>query len=429
MYSRPAESLPLTMANYQILIVGAGMAGLHCAMRLSERHPHILIAVAEAYNYVGGRCFTYKDKSKDLAWESGAGRIHSSHTLVTRYIDKYKLTKIPLPTQEDWFSSSSHTFSPNIWDGSADMLVDALSHLDKKTLATRTIEEILVKTYGEKDAKNFLKRFAYRSEVNTLRADLGLKAMHNEMGSSHFYVVKEGLGELASRMRKTLEGRGVKFLLGHRLSAVEPHTSPIVCKFTKTTLRADKVILALHSEALRKINPFANLPVLKHLKMQPLLRTYGVFPRSEGKEGKDCLWFQGFHKTVTDSLLRFIIPVNQEKGIIMTSYTDGDDTKPWAKILRDKGENGLKTAIVSELSKAFPDKKIHPTYFKAHLWHDGCTYWTPGLYDPEELSEKVMKPIPNSWQQLYVCGESFSLRQAWIEGALEHSDKLINKFF
>jgi monoamine oxidase len=422
MSSRPAESLPLTMANYQILIVGAGMAGLHCAMRLSERNPHILIAVAEAYNYVGGRCFTYKDKSKDLAWESGAGRIHSSHAMVTHYVDKYKLTKIPLPTQEDWLSSKSHTISPNIWEGSANMLVDTLLHLDKKTLATRTIEEILIQTYGEKDAKNFLKRFAYRSEVNTMRADLALKSLANEMGSApSFYVVKEGLSELASRMRKTLEDRGVKFLLGHRLSAIEPRTTPIVCKFTKTTLKADKVILALHSEALRKINPFANLPVLKHLKMQPLLRTYGVFPKDSFQ--------QGLHKTVTDSPLRFIIPINQEKGIVMTSYTDGDDTKPWVKILQDKGENGLKTAIVSELSRAFPGKNTRPTYFKSHLWNDGCTYWTPGLYDPEELSEKVMKPIPNSWQQLYVCGESFSLRQAWIEGALEHSDKLINKFF
>jgi hypothetical protein len=40
-----------------------------------------------------------------------------------------------------------------------------------------------------------------------------------------------------------------------------------------------------------------------------------------------------------------------------------------------------------------------------------------------------MRPLPSCWQNVYVCGESYSERQAWIEGALEHSEKLLRKFF
>jgi monoamine oxidase len=206
-----------------------------------------------------------------------------------------------------------------------------------------------------------------------------------------------------------------------RLCAIEPNTTPIICKFSKQILTADKLILAVPSEALKKISPFANLPALKHIQMTPLLRTYGVFKTNA--EGQP--WFADLHKTVTDSPLKFIIPVNASKGIIMTSYTDGEDTKPWTKILA-KGEPALKNAIMTETRKLFPARTIpQPIYFKAHLWKNGCSYWTPGLYDPVAMGNKIMNP----WDNLYVCGESYSQRQAWVEGALEHADALIHKFF
>ena len=112
----------------------------------------------------------------------------------------------------------------------------------------------------------------------------------------------------------------------------------------------------------------------------------------------------------------------------MTSYTDAEDTKPWTKILKTDGEKALKKSIMTEMTKMFPGVP-NPLFFKSHLWSKGTTYWTPGLYDPVEMGEKIMNPLPNFWPNLYVCGESFSQRQAWVEGALENADALINKFF
>lgn len=406
--------------DYHILIVGAGIAGLHCAMRLSEGSTK-KIAIAEAYDYVGGRCFTYRKGS--LQWESGAGRIHTSHKLITKYVDKYGLTKIPLDSTEAWISSETREIQENTWASLSKFITTSLSHLSPKILATHTVQQILVKLHGINETKTLLHHFPYRSEVNTMRADLALKSLKGEMGSEGgFYIVKEGLDTLMKRMRSTLESRGVHFLLNHRLSAIEKHTTPIVCKFANTTLLADKVILSLHSDALKQINPFQNLPALKCLKMQPLLRTYSVYPTPA--------WFHGFPKIVTDSTIRFIIPIRADKGVIMSSYTDAENTEPWAKILNTEGEASLEREIRKETRRLFPSLDIpRPTFFKAHLWKHGCTYWTPGLYDPRHLSEKIMRPLPSCWQNVYVCGESYSERQAWIEGALEHSEKLLRKFF
>ena len=36
----------------------------------------------------------------------------------------------------------------------------------------------------------------------------------------------------------------------------------------------------------------------------------------------------------------------------------------------------------------------------------------------------MINPIPN----IYICGEAYSKKQAWIEGSLETSNEVIKKF-
>ena len=106
----------------------------------------------------------------------------------------------------------------------------------------------------------------------------------------------------------------------------------------------------------------------------------------------------------------------------MTSYTDAEDARYWFKIL-EKGEDVLQAAIMKELRITFPQYTIpDPIFFKAHPWYQGCTYWLPGNYSPQEMSKKIMNPLPN----VYVCGESYSVgKQCWIEGALENADAML----
>jgi protoporphyrinogen oxidase len=95
------KSPPCENHTVDILVVGAGLAGLHSAMQLSKKHPDASIIIAEAYNYTGGRVLTYKPKvafgmpkAKDIQWEMGAGRIHRSHHKTLSYIAKYGLTTL-----------------------------------------------------------------------------------------------------------------------------------------------------------------------------------------------------------------------------------------------------------------------------------------------------------------------------------------------
>jgi monoamine oxidase len=145
--------------------------------------------------------------------------------------------------------------------------------------------------------------------------------------------------------------------------------------------------------------------------MEPLTRIYAQYPTPA--------WFADIPKFVTDSPLRYVIPMDPTSGTIMISYTDADDTRWWRGL---KGK-ALIRAIQSELHVVFPDRTIpDPIWMNAYEWSEGCTYWRPGDYDPATVASQLMNPSPN----LYVCGESLSVgHQAWMEGALESAEALL----
>ena len=106
----------------------------------------------------------------------------------------------------------------------------------------------------------------------------------------------------------------------------------------------------------------------------------------------------------------------------MISYTDNVFAKHFMKMNTELMEK----EVMKDLRELFPEREIpDPTFFKAHPWTDGVSYWLPGNYKPAHVSVEALKPGPG----IYVCGESFSLRQGWMEGALEHAALLLRTHF
>jgi protoporphyrinogen oxidase len=341
--------------------------------------------------------------------------------MVKNYVTKYGLTLFPLPSAQDWLKEGKEPV-PDPWTEISELIDSAVSDLEPSILATHTVKQILDATVGKERATELCIHFAYRAELETLRADLALKTFRNEMKTAaNFYVVYQGLSSLTKAMKEELESKKVKFLMNHKLTKVsKARDGTTLCTFTGSSIKANRLILALDSNSLKRVAPFQNHPTLKHLTMKPLLRTYGIFPFPP--------WFALMKKLVTDSPIRFMIPVNPILGSIMTSYTESQDAELWTEVLEKKGEVALKKEVMKELRNLFPETKIpDPLFFKAHSWKNGCTYWTPGIYDPSKESEKIMQPFPN--QSLYICGESFSLHQTWMEGALMHAETMLKKFF
>lgn len=403
-----------------ILIVGAGLAGLHSALQLSERFPKAKICIAEAYNYTGGRVLTYSPKGfPGIQWEMGAGRIHRSHHRILSYCSDYGLTILPISSESIFVPETTKVGIDDPWPHTSSAINTLLHKLKPDILATNTVDTLLKKVTGD---TNQLMTFPYSAETHVLRADMALQSFQKEMGSSEgFVIVKEGLSALIDGMVKELKHRGVVFLFDHRLVDLDTRDCKAIFA-NECTISYNKCIVALHAKALKQIPITQKLPAVQNVLMCPLLRIYAIFETHKGRS-----WFSDIPKIVTDSPLRFIIPINPTKGVIMISYTDASDTEFWNSILEKKGLSGLQDAIMKEVRKLFPDRHIpDPLYLKPHPWSEGCSYWKAGSYSVKEMSESIINPIPN----VYICNESFSTtHQCWMEGALDHADEMLKHFF
>lgn len=396
---------------WDVIIVGAGIAGLHVGIETLKLHPKSHVLILEKYNYVGGRIVTYRHKGNQ--WEIGAGRIAANHKKVLGLMTRYGLHSVPIGTGES--NRILHNeIVPNPFLSLMSTYLSPLFFLPDSVLASHTLADLLKDIHGSKKAAEFYHLFPYWAEIHLMRADYALKSFMSEFaGTTEFYGCAEGLGSITDHMAAEFKERGGTIRTETELIRVEDGGKTLFLK--DETLETRTTVLALHSDALKKLTTIIpKMPFLKHLQMSPLVRMYAVFPTS---------WFKEVGRIVTENPVRYIIPVNPKKHIVMISYTDGKDASHWMRRQKEVGDKGVQKEVMAEIRKLFPDISIpDPTLFKIYPWTSGCTYWLPSStpFDPADVSLHIDK-------HLFVCGESVSTNQAWMEGALDSAFKLLTE--
>ena len=415
------------MEHLPLVIVGAGLAGLRVADGLADKGV-TNITVLERYPNVGGRVVTHRENN--LQYEIGAGRIHTSHTRVLSLARRFRLHTFPIGEDVEWVARKTPaTPEPDGFSVVLDGIRMMLQTASPRTLATHTLAELLPPAWAP-----LLKRFPYWAELYLQRADAALEAFKPDAplaAYGHFVGLREGLDALTTHLANAVRRKGVALRTRYRIQDVRRAPEggfDIVGDFGKKAearpfhIRARRVILATCRCSMSIFSVLARTPMLRQLQTSPLLRIYAVYPPNP-RTGR--VWFDGLAKTVTDSPLRYVIPIDPAKGLIMISYTDGPtDTEYWRKMASDAQ---LLRGIQREVRHLFetrfgpiPD----PVYLKRHDWPSGCTYWVPGRYDIGEAIEKAMHPEKGLW----VVGESVSRQQAWMEGALESAERLLGQW-
>ncbi len=420
-----------THAVYDCICVGSGVGGLSAALNLQKEYPTWKIAVVEKYKGLGGRTYSYSPPGfEGVSWEMGAGRVSGSHVKLKALLKKYGLNLVPISNQLAFKADGSAPIVPNPFESfSVPAFLSPLTLLDLELQKKHTLYELTVSVYGKERADSIFVEFPYFGEVKTLRADLALATFLQGEMSSHdnYFVVAEAFSELIRKMADEFQSKGGVVLTRHSVLDVQKAdgtATDIVVEFGRKedefhgtiTLRASKcVVLGLHCDALRKIPGLRGMRQLDLVETNPLFRIYAIFPKPA--------WFRGLGRVVTEGGIRYMIPINEAKGVTMISYTDGKDTETYHKA-EQRGERALQKAVMKDVRALFPDKKIpDPVFIRGHYWETGCTYWLPGDYDVKAESLAACYPLPTTLPRVFVCGESFSLRQAWVEGALEHTEQ------
>ena len=381
------------------VIVGAGIAGLWIADHLCQETDDTVL-ILEKEGHIGGRVLT----SAKHGYEIGAGRIDlRDHHRVMALVKRFGLRTYAHGKGSLWKALGDDHPEPNTFAATWAPLIRLFATLDPRILGSHTLKELAAKTVGT----DLLIRFPYRAETETLRADLGIRAFLGEMSEEPtFGSVVGGLSLITKGLADSVTAAGGLIELNTTVTDIQRSGSGSRVLCHTQIIDADRVILALPVVPLRKFAILKDFWPLHHLTMKPLTRIYA-------KMGKPwCL-----DRLITDSPLRYIIPIKPKEGIVMISYTESQDTRRWTRL---KGRPLIK-ALRSELAKLFKGKPVPKIEWAiAYEWSDGCSYWTPGSYNPAAASRAALEVAPG----LHLVGESFSLRQAWMEGALDHAAAL-----
>lgn len=411
---------------YDLIVVGAGLSGLYVAVEWLKKNPSKSCCLLEKYGYTGGRVVTYHTyvpgRGK-LHWEGGAGRIANHHHRVRRLLTRYGLTFAPL--SGSW--GFSYPLLPSPFTPLTDLYLPPLAQLSPRLLGQTTLSTLLRKVYGSARTKAYLATFPYYAEFHSLRADLALASLQSDLHSpAGFGVCAEGLSALTDALTREFLLRGG--VLQQRCTVERVcYTERPLCLTVSERASKDadpitrheyslRVVLALDASSLHHIQGVSHLPVLRHLKMIPLLRIYAVFPVHQGKS-----WFSDISTTVLDSPLRFFIPIQPDKGVVMISYTEGPTAEYWMTMSPDQRQR----EVLAEARRVFSPRTIpDPLFFHSHPWKTGCTYWQPGTYDPVKESERSIQPFPG--HPLYLSSESFAVMQCWMESALIQAEAVLD---
>jgi protoporphyrinogen oxidase len=402
--------------KYDIIIVGGGISGLFLAYKLKDTKQNILLIEKE--KELGGRIHTiYKT---DFHYECGAGRISNKHNKLMTLIDELDLGDQLYELSKDIDVIIHNKESPISIYSLFNQLFEKSKGLDKEYLKNIVLFQLLIDVFDYDTAVNIKDAFGYDSEIMTLNALAALEMFKKDLfkNDTKYYVFKEGLSKITETLANKLElFDNVTIKLSEGLEKIE---DSYISSDKKNRFYYEKLILTIPQENLVNIEYLKDVKNLDSVQGIPLLRIYFKYPV------KDCkAWFKDIKRTTTDNYIRHIIPVNYKKGLIMISYTDGYPTELLSS-LHQRGEKVLVEAIHKEIKDIFGIKKKIPypqgVYF--HLWENGCHFWKKG-FNMNEIYDSMIKPIKD--KELYLCGESYSKKQAWIEGSLETCYDVLKK--
>ena len=403
--------------NYDVIIIGGGIAGINSALRLSNNKKVLLL---DDRNYWGGRISTKYQPQ----YEIGAARFSNKHKLLNKLVKKYNLTKVALPQTVDYLHDNNGTieFISDIHktlDSYFQKIVTKSKLYPQAKLKTMTLFEFINLYNDPETSQQIVDMFGYFSEIKMMNAYDALNTFKADFVNVQYFVLKEGLTHLCNLMIQEAKEKGCICKNETIVTNVRKQGHKFEVSTNSDTYQGAKVVFAIKGGQLEQFNILK--PVHRYINCvhsSELLRIYAKYPvRTDG------VWFSNLRKMTTNSFLRQIIPINYQDGLIMISYTDGADTQSFkGKNNKLMKETKIKDKIHTELNRLFRGTVPPPSYFKVHYWSVGAHHWKSGC-DSDKICKQMLNPLKN----IYICGEAFSQKQAWIEGALETSELIVKK--
>lgn len=395
---------------YRVVVLGGGIAGLYAAYQTILQDPHARVTVLEKANYWGGRIRTVRYDG--VVMDAGAGRFNENHKQLLQLLQDLGFDKstdfFPLGTKKQYvkdgkpvsFNTTQHI----------QKLIEIGKTKDPNHLKNTTLKMFMQEVFQVSLVDEIIYSFGYNTEFDLMNAYDALQVFQTDfMDSIQYYALKGGLDRLVKRLVERLRSSGrCKLLLHQDVTHIDRHwiTTAKGRKFN-----CDIAFVCLTKSAVQHIQGFATNTALtstmKSLGKGELLRVFARFPM--GAQGR--VWFHDVPRSTTNNMVRYVIPINADKGLVMAAYTDGSYAREWMTLSKTM----LPSTIMTHLRTVYPEKQIpDPLWVRSFYWDEGTHCWLPGSKKYKNTKSTLEK------YGYLVCGEMVSdHNQAWIEGALD----------
>tara|TARA_B000000475_G_scaffold89048_1_gene72142 strand:- start:2657 stop:3877 length:1221 start_codon:yes stop_codon:yes gene_type:complete len=397
------------------IIIGSGITGLYTAYKLIKKKkikPENIL-IFEKSNRIGGRIYTYENDN--FKYSVGAGRLGKKHKYVMKLLKDFNLENEIIDIKKDKLY-----FIDNILMNEKELLkyynskFKSLNDLWKYALTTKTninTKEINLHNYfstilSTSDVKILQKSLNYISEMYDMNAYNALNTLKKDFDveNNDFFILKSGLHIICDKLYEYLIKNKVSINLNNDLKDIDNKKK--IVYINNKNYKYDKVYLTIKRNDYLQINFFKQYhDIFNSVSDGNLLRIYAKYKN---------VWFKNIPKILTDNKLQFIIPIDYDNGLIQISYSDSYNANFWNNL---ENENIVKIQLNKMLKEIFPNKNIEdPEWITMHYWKAGVHFWNTGIY-----SKDIQNKFNNIFKKdnIYILGETYCNRQAWIDGALE----------
>jgi monoamine oxidase len=405
-------------------IIGSGITGLYLAYKLLlSGIPSADIVIFEGSGRIGGRIYT--NEHNGFKYSVGAGRLGKKHKYVMKLIKDFKLQDqiITISKNTNYFIEGHLMNEEQLlkhYNSNFKSLNELWRYAIEKKLNGNKYDTNLYNLHNyfslilsANDVELLKISLGYLGEMYDMNAYNGLLTLRKDFDirNNEFFVLRDGIQILCDVLYKYIVNAGVSVKFSSILEDVKDDKKTI--RVNGNIYNYSKLYLTLKRGDYMKINYFKKYDYLFNTVSDGhLLRIFAQY--------KD-VWFKDMPKILTQNKLQFIIPIDYNSGLIQISYSDKYNADFWNAFKNDKEVKKYLTKILNEM---FPEKNIkEPEWITMHYWGSGDHMWNVGV-NTKNIQDKIDELfIP---KDIYILGETYSERQAWIEGAIETVHKKLN---
>jgi hypothetical protein len=388
--------------KYDVIVVGAGIAGLYAATRLQKNNQDAQILVLEKHKrkWLGGRTGNEMFQGVNVVTGAGIGR-KAKDKLLVKLLKEYKISHNEFMVDKQYASTIINPVDTK-------KVVRYLKQEYEKApfrAKGKTFKQFAIEILGNQLYNKYMECAEYtdyeKADVYETLYNYGLD--DNESGWTGMMIPWQKLIE------KMADDVSIKYSQDV-IQIIKKSDDHIIIKTEENkTYECAKLIIATTVTTLRKLLPYHR--EYKSVEGQTFLRLYGKFE----KESAEIMAREVPKMTIVPGPLKKMIPMGQ--GVYMIGYTDNDMAERLKDKLKNIEMNREFMCRLIEKSLGIRKNMLKMKAMRDYYWPVGTHYYKPEIEKYNSLSN----PEPN----IYVVGEMVSKKQGWVEGALESVETIL----